>query len=224
MQPPPPGQSPYGPPPYGQPPYGQPPAYYGPPVKQGNGFAVAGLILAIFVPLLGLIFSIIGLVTSRARAGAGKALSIVGIVLSVVVGAGATIVVVELASNVVHSTAADPGCISAENDARQMGTTINADGTAITRDENNPSAVLTDLRKFQTDMQTLQGHLSSAQAQAQHQSVRAQIAALTSDIKTLNSSLQAVENGDTSQVSQLSTAATKLQTDGDALDSTCSKL
>ena len=123
-----------------------------------------------------------------------------------------------------HSTAADPGCISAENDARQMGTTISADGTAITRDENNPSAVFTDLRKFQTDMQTLQGHLSSAEAQAQHQSVKTQIAALTSDINTLNTSLQALENGDTSQVSQLSTVANKLQTDGDALDSTCSKL
>jgi hypothetical protein len=102
----------------GQPPYGQQqPYYYPPPVKQGNGFAVAGVILAIFAPLLGLIFSIIGLAKSGARAGAGKVLSIVGIILSVVVGVGATIVVVTLVNHVASSTAADPGCISAELDA-----------------------------------------------------------------------------------------------------------
>ena len=193
-------------------------------MKRGNGFAVAGLVLAIFAPLLGLIFSIIGLAKSRTRAGAGKALSIVGIVLSLVVGAGATIVVVKLANNVAHSTAADPGCISAENDSRQMGTTLSADDAAITRDSNNPSAVRTDLQKFLTDMQSLQGRLSSAQAQAQHQSVKTRIAALASDIGTLDSSLQALEHGDTSQASQLATAATNLQSAGNALDSTCSSL
>src|SRR5215472_4253857 len=126
----PPGQQPYGQFEFGQPQY-QGGGYPPPPVKQGNGYAVAGIILAIFVPLLGLIFSIIGLVKSGARAGAGKALSIVGIVLSLVVGIGGTVAIVTLANHVANSTAADPGCISAENDARQMATTITADGAAI---------------------------------------------------------------------------------------------
>src|SRR5215467_1451120 len=171
------GQPQYGQPQYGQPPYAEPqyahPPYGGsgsyPPAKQGNGFAIAGIILAIFVPLLGLIFSIIGLVKSGARAGAGKALSIVGIVLSLVVGAGAAIAVALVANSVVHSTAADPGCITAEHDATQMGSTINADGTALTQDEHNASAFQSDLQKFQSDMQSLQGQLSSALAKAQHQ-------------------------------------------------------
>src|SRR5215475_71517 len=73
------GQPPYAQPQYGQPDYGQPP--YGgsgsyPPVKQGNGYATAGIILAIFVPILGLIYSIIGLSKSKTRAGAGKGVSI----------------------------------------------------------------------------------------------------------------------------------------------------
>lgn len=218
----PPGQQPYGQPQYQQPQYGG--GYYPPPVKQGNGFAVAGVILAIFVPLLGLIFSIIGLVKSGARAGAGKALSIVGIVLSIVIGAGASIAVALAVNSVAHSTAADPGCISAERAAGQMGSTLNADGTALTADENNPSAAQTDLQKFQTDMQSLQAQLSSAHAQAQHQVVKTKIAALTGDISALDASLQAIEHGDTSAASQMNTIASKLQSDGDALDSTCSTL
>jgi hypothetical protein len=213
MQPPPPGQQPYwqGP-------------YYAPPVKQGNGFAVAGLILAILAPILGLIFSIIGLVKSGARGGAGKAMSIVGIVLSVIVGIGATVVLYEVGTNVAHSTALDPGCISAENAANQMSRTLNADGAAITRDEKNgnASAVLTDLQKFVTDMQSLQTRLSSAQAQAQHQSVKTQIAALSSDIKTLDASLLGLESGNASDASVVATTVSKLESDGNTLDSTCS--
>jgi len=218
------GQPQYGQPPYAEPQYGQPP--YGgsgsyPPAKQGNGFAIAGIILAVFAPILGLIFSIIGLVKSGARAGAGKGLSIAGIVLSVVVGVGGTIVVVNALA---HSTAADPGCIRAEGAARQMNSTISADGAAISRDAGNPSALRTDLQKFQTDMQSLQSQLSSAQGQARHQVVTTRIGTLNSDISTLSADLQALENGDVSQASQMDALATKLQHDGDALDSTCSTL
>lgn len=207
MQPPLPRQHPYGQPrqPSGPPPYGSG-GYYPPPVKRGNGFAIAGILLAIFAPVLGLIFSIIGLVKSKALAGAGKALSIVGIVLSLVVGVAVTTAIVVVG----NSTAADPACISAEHDATQMGNTLNADETAISRDASNPSALRTDLQKFQTDMQSLQRQLSGALGQAQHQSVKTRIAALTGDISALDSSLQAIGNGDTSQASQMNTEANKL--------------
>jgi len=191
-------------------------------VKQGNGFAVAGIILAIFVPLLGLIFSIIGLATSRARAGAGKALSITGIVLSLVIGGGAITAAVVLAHHVANSPLADPGCISADTAVTGMASTIQADGTAITKDETNPSALKADLQKFQTDMQSMQGQLTSAQGQATHQSVKTRIAALNSDISALDANLQAIENGDVSQASQLPTVANKLQSDANAVQSTCS--
>lgn len=52
------------------------------PVPRSNGFAVAGLILAFFSPLLGLIFSIIGLTKAR-EYNSGKGLAIAGIVISV---------------------------------------------------------------------------------------------------------------------------------------------
>jgi hypothetical protein len=228
------GQQPYGQPqpPYGQQPYGQPQQPYGPagnyppmmppatPPKQGNGFAVAGIVLAILVWPLGLIFSIIGLVKSKARYGAGKVLSIVGIVISLIVGA-TIIAFVAVAAN---SPAADPGCISAESDFNAMLSTFNADDNALSRDVKNKTAERADIRKFITDTQTLHSELAAAQAEARHQSVAAKIGAMNSDLATVSSGLQAVERGNANQVNQMTAAANKLQSDGTAVDSLCSSL
>jgi hypothetical protein len=204
-------QAPGGPPPYG------PGGYYPPQPERRNGFAIAGIILAVFFPILGLIFSIIGLAKSKARAGAGKALSIAGIVVSLVVGAAAGTTIAILA----NSTGADPGCISAENAARQMSSTITADDTAMSRDRNNSTAERTDIQHFLNDMQSLQRQWATAETQASHQSVKTQIAAVISDMSTLTSSLQAIEQGDFSKVNQMNSAGSKLQSDGNTLDSTC---
>jgi hypothetical protein len=60
----------------------------GPPVvtavKRRNAYAIIGIVLAVLIWPLGLIFSIIGLVKSKARGGSGKTLSIVGIALSAI--------------------------------------------------------------------------------------------------------------------------------------------
>lgn len=53
--------------------------------QKTNGMAVAGLVLAFFIPLVGLILSIIGLRNSKDGRG-GKGLAIAGIVISIVVG------------------------------------------------------------------------------------------------------------------------------------------
>jgi predicted secreted protein len=52
--------------------------------KKTNGFAIAGLVCALLVgPILGLIFSIIGLVKSKTT-NTGKGLSIAGIIVSII--------------------------------------------------------------------------------------------------------------------------------------------
>ena len=52
--------------------------------KKTNGFAIAGLVCALLVgPILGLIFSIIGLVKSKTT-NSGKGLSIAGIIISII--------------------------------------------------------------------------------------------------------------------------------------------
>ena len=53
----------------------------GAPQKETNGMAIAGMICAFLIPLLGLIFSIVGLSKSK-KINDGKELSIVGIILS----------------------------------------------------------------------------------------------------------------------------------------------
>src|ERR1700739_68260 len=115
-------------PPYPPPPDGTGGGYGPPPVKRGNGFAYAGIILAVLFPILGLIFSVIGLTKSKARAGVGKTLSIAGIVVSLLVGSGVTVLAVAIVS---HLPARDPGCITAESDILHMDNRLAADKAAI---------------------------------------------------------------------------------------------
>jgi hypothetical protein len=205
--------------PYPPPPDGTGGGYGPPPVKRGNAFAYAGIILAVFFPILGLIFSVIGLTKSKARAGVGKTVSIVGIVVSLLVGSGATVLAVAIVS---HLSAEDPGCITAESDLLHMDNRLIADKAAISQDQNNPSAKQTDTQHILTDMQSLQRQLTTAVPRATHQSVKAELLAMISDINTYTSSWQAAENGDTSQINQVTNAAYNLQSDGHALDKTCS--
>lgn len=53
--------------------------------QKSNGMATAGFVLSFFVPLLGIIFSVIGLSKSK-DAGKGKGLAIAGIIISILIG------------------------------------------------------------------------------------------------------------------------------------------
>jgi hypothetical protein len=118
----------------------------------------------------------------------------------------------------------DAGCVAAENDARSLTSTITADDNAISRDQGNTSAEQADIRKFITDLRALQSELDAAQAEARYRLVKAAIGVMSSDLGIVVSDLQAVQRGDTSKVSQLDAAAGRLQGDGSAIDSVCSKL
>jgi hypothetical protein len=142
---------------------------------------------------------------------------IVGIALSMIVGAAAGTAIAIAAK----STAVDRGCITAGSVGKQMTNTLNADKAAISRDQYNPSAKQADLQHLVADLQSLQGQMTTAEAQATHQSVKAAIAALVSDLGTFSYSLQAVENGDLSQVTQLATAASMTQSDGGGVQASC---
>lgn len=66
--------------PYGQ---GYNQYQYQPPQKKGeNGMAIAGLVLAFFFPLVGLILSCLGLKQSKTMDDEGRGISIAGIVIS----------------------------------------------------------------------------------------------------------------------------------------------
>ena len=142
---------------------------------------VVGITLAI-VPPLGLILSIIGLTKSKVLAGAGKTLSITGIVVSLLGGTGIVTLVA-----IAGPAPPDPGCITAQVVPSQMMNTISADEAAMSRDQNNPLAMRADARHLMIDVQPLETRFTTAQAQAQHQSVKAALSALASDLKTTTS-------------------------------------
>lgn len=200
---------------YGGGPGGQYPPHG--PEKRGNGFAVAGIILAVLLAPLGLIFAIVGLVKSGARGGDGKVLSIVAIVVSLIVGVGATAGIVAIG----NSTAADPGCIAAESSARGLDSTLNADDAAISKDQSNAAAEKTDLKKFGNHLQTFIAQLNAAKAEAQHQSVKDKIGQMSGDLSGMLTGLQAIEKGNTSQASKTDSYASKLGSDGTAIDQIC---
>ena len=56
--------------------------YYQQPVQQTNGMAIAGFVLSFIIPLLGLIFSIIGYSKSKQMNGANRGLALAGIIIS----------------------------------------------------------------------------------------------------------------------------------------------
>lgn len=92
--------------------YGQPP-----PPEGANGLAIAGLILAIVLPIpLGLIFSIVGLVRSRAMGGRGKGLAIAGLIICAAWVVIAVVVVVLVAAGRADrdagGTVVNPGKVS----------------------------------------------------------------------------------------------------------------
>src|SRR5579859_7672800 len=73
----------------GDPPDGSP--QVGDVRKRRNPFSVVGAVLS-FVPLVGLVLSVVGFFRSRTRGGVGRTLAFVGIVLSILFGGAETYV------------------------------------------------------------------------------------------------------------------------------------
>jgi hypothetical protein len=198
-----PPQQPYGAP---QQPYGQQ-VPYGYPVqqqKQSNGFAVAGFILSL-LPLLGIIFSILGLVRSGKVAGKGRVLSIVGLALSIVFAVGYSLLIADVAKS---ATALDPGCTTAETQIRTLNTHLQADS-------GNLSSLMNDLTSMQ---QTLQDSAN----QAVHANVKTQLQAASTDLQATIADLKAMQAGTSTDSTKLSNDLQAFQTDGTALDTLCS--
>ena len=112
-------QQPYGQP-YGEPqsygepqPYGQvqappPPPGYGfpPPQQKTNTMSILGLVFAFLIPLLGLIFSAIGLKQTKQRNEGGRGLAVAGLIISIifmVIGILVAVVVLSAASTAIKN-------------------------------------------------------------------------------------------------------------------------
>ncbi|HKT05148.1 MAG TPA: DUF4190 domain-containing protein [Rugosimonospora sp.] len=196
------GQPSYGQSGYGQPGYGQPqspPPYPpAPPAKGGNGFAVASLIFGIIggIPLA-IGFGIAGLVRS-AKVGRGKAMSVIGIVLSLLW----LIPVIYLATHV--AKAVDPGCIAAK-------ATVSTYGDAkLNADSNNPAAM-------KNDLQTIVSQLNDAAAKSNSTEASTAIKKLATDFDELLTDLNKAQQPS-------SDLQNRINTDAKAVDSACGTL
>lgn len=207
---------------YGQPGFGAPagPGGYGgyvPPQQEKNGFAIAGLIL-FFTVVLGLIFSILGLVRSGKVGGKGRGLAIAGLVLSLLAGAGYGALGVFAA----NSTQLDPGCTSAESSFRSMQSKLTADGNKLTTDGGNQATLQSDLVLLNTDLTNMKSALDNALGQAKKQEVKDKLQALDTDLTAMLNGLKALQQGDTTQLDSFQTAADRIGPEADAVDSICS--
>lgn len=206
---------------YGQQP-GYPAAGYpqpgGYPAQQSNGVALAGAICC-FIPVLGLILSIIGRAKAKSLGGAGKVAGNVGIVLSLLFTGGAAFAVYKIG----NSTAADPACISAESDSAKLMSTLNTDAQSMQDAENSGDAtqLTTAGDKFISDMRSLQQQLTADEAKATHDNVRVALKKFDTDLGTFLSGLQQSLKGDSSGDTATNAAGQRLETDGDAIDSLC---
>ena len=204
------GQQPqYGTPPQQQ--YGQP-AYGGgypsaPPAPQSYPLAVVALILGILpTGLIGLIVGIIALIRAG-KVGVGKAMSWIGIILSVLwmVG-GIAITVAALSSDTVQTAIAnanprqDPGCVAAE-------TNLPAKSDALQSGSTDPAAAATAI-------QGIIDELKADEAKTKVPAAKTAMENFRHDLESLQSGL-ATGNVDPNLVS-------KLTTDGAAIDAACS--
>lgn len=137
-----------------------------PPPEPGlSGLAIAGFILAFLVAPIGFILSLIAVFKTGAGRRKGRGLAIAGVIISVLIMAGAVTAGV-IAAN---STVADPGCTA---------------GKAAIID----NSATTDAKSVQA---TIDG-LTAAVAKAKHDDVRAAVQAMADDYTQL---LKAIQTG-----------------------------
>jgi hypothetical protein len=176
------------------------PPGYPPPANQNqnNGFAVAALVLGIIpTGIVGIVFGILGLVRAGKVGGKGRALSWIGLILSVLWIVGASTIVVVAASSVVK--AANPACADAVRAAGDSSTFDKASG--------DPGAFATQLKA------TVDG-LNAAAAKSTNPAATTAIKALANDYNEL---LTAVTNGD----SPSDTLISRMTDDAIAVDTAC---
>lgn len=188
--------SPYGP--GGAPgPAPMPPAYgyaygYPPPSRPNATSAVAIVAICLFwVPVVGLVLSIVGLVKTARGKARGRGLAITALVLSILVTAGAALIGAEIASK---PSALDKGCQAGKTAVIDQSKQMDADSK-----KGDAAAVRADLT-------TLIGNLAKAASASHRSDVRAAVQALHDDYSAL-------ADGNTD--------AGKLSADLDQLDHLC---
>jgi hypothetical protein len=171
------------------------------------------------VPLFGLLFSIVGLAKAGTR-GVGRGVALVGIVLSLLLtaawGAGGYYVVKSA-----RSSAADPGCASADADYLRYNAQMEQDAAAMTKGGVGSPAFTAAVKTYQADLSTLIGDFTNDAAKAGHPNLQAAIQGVTSDLEQLNADLGDLAGGDYTGASHVMDLNSKLMTDFQHMENLC---
>jgi hypothetical protein len=175
-------------------------AYYPPPQpeKGVSGLAIAALCTC-WIPVVGLVFSIIGLLQTGAGKLKGRGLAITALVLSVLFTAGGVWAGVLIGSK---TSALDPGCTQGKPAIIDGSKKVTTDAAA-----GNATAV-------QADVQSIVTQLNAAVASSKRADVKTAMQAVSDDYNAL---LQGMTSGNLDATS----LQTKLETDLQQVDNLC---
>lgn len=185
---------------------------------RSNVVAIVGLVLAVLAWPVGLVLSVIGLIRSGRLAGEGRVVSIVGLCLSVVIGAGSITLVTLL-----QDKAVDPGCVSAEAGVKAFRGSVATDQAAIQQDEaaQNQQLVDNDISGLINDMISDEKLVAKSTPQARTAVLRNATGTMDTNLLAVITGYQALQKGDTSQTQQASLAATAVMDDAAQIDGLC---
>jgi len=184
---------------------------------RGNGAARAGAI-ACFVPLLGLVLSIVGL--SKAKAlGVGRGVAQLGIVLSLVFSVAWC-----AAGYYAYTTlgsSSDPGCVNAKADYQRYSVQMEQDAAAMTKGGVGSVAFTAAVKTYQADLAALIAEFDADSARAADGSVKVAIQAVGGDLTQLDTSLGDLATGNYAGASNVMQINDRLITDYQHLESVC---
>ncbi|WP_034263351.1 hypothetical protein [Actinospica robiniae] len=192
-----------------------------PAPKQRNVLAVLGVIFAVLIWPVGLILSTLGLLKAYSRK-TGKVLSIIGLVVSVIVGGGVIALVSQATSTVSSSTALDEGCKSVESKLPADLATLKADTATLTSNKDSASSSNSSITTVSSDIAAIGTDLTEASGRATHAPVKGDLDKMNSQLQALSTALDNIQNHSTASEGAAAAALTTLSGTGKDLDALCS--
>lgn len=190
-----------------------------------NSFATAGAVTS-FVPVIGLVLSLAGLVRSRGR-GAGKAAARVGVVLSLVFTAawGAAGYYVYKSTS---AKATDAGCVSADADFLGYSAQLQRDAAAMADAAGSSggarsAAFTAAVRGYQADIAKLVADFDADSAKAGGPEMKSAIAAVGADLTGLDADFGNLATGNYAGATDVVGLNGKLMSDFQHMESVCTK-
>ena len=189
----------------------------------GNSFATAGAITS-FVPVIGLLLSLVGLFQSRGRR-AGKTVARIGVVLSLVFSA-AWGVAGYYGYRSAYAKVSDPGCVSADADFLGYSTQMQDDATAMADAAGSPGGArsagfTTAVRNYQADLAKLVADFDVDSVKADGSSLKTAIQTVSTDLTGLDTDFGYLATGDFAAATNLMDLNGKLITDFQSMESVC---